>query len=292
VSPDFPSTEELLFHLYALQNPSTSNWNIPFIRVFSRHAYTPKTLSLTVNYYVYFSRLTFELISDEAIKVIMEHITVTCDIKKCTSKIAQPSMFCKENAELLQLKDFRFSLPGLLKHVESTGYGYGLGYPENPALARLSQQAGRQAYTPPPGLKVNLYDFQKSTYLWMLDQEKDEAGLNGHFWEEWQLQDGGGALYYFPLGGEFRFSKPPIARGGLLCEEMGLGRLCCVVLRCVVLCCWNNTKPYTSNLCKITHSAYSSCRQNYRGACFSARKSCLSGLSGRQCSCRARLRWQ
>lgn len=31
-------------------------------------------------------------------------------------------------------------------------------------------------------------------------------------------------MYYFPIGGEFRFEKPPIAYGGLLCEEMGLGK--------------------------------------------------------------------
>lgn len=30
-------------------------------------------------------------------------------------------------------------------------------------------------------------------------------------------------MYYFPLAGEFRLSEPPLATGGLLCEEMGLG---------------------------------------------------------------------
>lgn len=215
-----------MHHLYALQAPGTSSWDIPFVRLFSRHRYDHTARTLCVDYYIYFTRLVFELISDEAIKTVMEHITVTCDIKRCTSRLAQPSMLRKEGAELLQLKDFRFSLPGLLKHVESSGYGYGLGYPEDEDLALQNQQAGRQRYAPPPGLSVDLYDFQKSTHLWMLHQEQDEAGLNGHFWEEWQLEDGGGALYYFPLGGEFRFNKPPIARGGLLCEEMGLGEAC------------------------------------------------------------------
>lgn len=193
------------------------------MRLFSRYRYDRQTQRLSVDYYVYFTRLIFVLISDQAIKVIVENLHTTFPRKQCTPSITQPSMLNKESAELLQLKDFRFSLPGLLKHVENTGYGYGLGYPEDSALAMQSQEAGRQTFTPPPGLKVNLYDFQKSTYLWMIDQEKDEAGLNGHFWEEWQMNDGGGPLYYFPLGGEFRFDKPPIAKGGLLCEEMGLG---------------------------------------------------------------------
>lgn len=223
VAPDSP-TEQLVTYLYALQNPSTSIYDIPYIRLFSRHRYDSKTRQLSVDYYVYFSRLIFVLISDEAIKFIMEHIKVTCEIRPCTPSIPQPPMLNKEHQELLQLKDFRFSLPGLLKHVENTGYGYGLGYPEDSALALRSQEAGKQSFTPPPGLKVSLYDFQKSTYLWMLDQEQDEGGLNGHFWEEWLMTDGGGSLYYFPLGGEFRFDKPPVARGGLLCEEMGLGK--------------------------------------------------------------------
>ncbi|CAN0423968.1 unnamed protein product, partial [Discosporangium mesarthrocarpum] len=36
--------------------------------------------------------------------------------------------------------------------------------------------------------------------------------------------DGGDPLWYFPLAGEFRLMKPPHITGGLLCEEMGLGK--------------------------------------------------------------------
>jgi len=181
-------------------------------------------MSLTVYYHVYFTRLLFELISDEAIKVLMENLKVTFHITRCTERLPQPAMFRKDDAEMLQIRDFRFSLPGLLKHVESAGYGYGLGYPEDSVLAEQSSAAGKYGFEQPVGLKVDLYEFQKSTYRWMMDQEKDEGGLNGYFWEEWQLEDGGGSLYYFPLGGEFRFDRPPTARGGLLCEEMGLGK--------------------------------------------------------------------
>ena len=226
MAPHTP-TEQLMNNLYALQHPVTSNWRIPFIRLFSRHKYDCQTGKLAVIFFVYFTRLVFELISDVAIKCIMEHITfsASCKIKRCTSRIKQPRMFSRENFEMLQHSEFRFSLPGLLKHVESTGYGYGIGYDEDESLAIQSKHAGKSKYTPPPGLKVDLFDFQKSTYLWMMDQEREESGLNGHFWEEWQFGEGDGLLnlYYFPLGGEFRFTKPPLARGGLLCEEMGLG---------------------------------------------------------------------
>ncbi|CAN0468426.1 unnamed protein product, partial [Hapterophycus canaliculatus] len=39
---------------------------------------------------------------------------------------------------------------------------------------------------------------------------------------EWA--DGGAPLWYFPLAGEFRLAEPPHITGGLLCEEMGLGK--------------------------------------------------------------------
>ena len=85
-------------------------------------------------------------------------------------------------------------------------------------------------------VQVNLFDYQKSTCQWMLDHELDENGLNGQFWEEWEFPNDSGSsessrfLYYFPIGGEFRFTKPPMARGGLLCEEMGLGMNFIVIL--------------------------------------------------------------
>jgi len=60
----------------------------------------------------------------------------------------------------------------------------------------------------------------------MLDHERDPAGLNGYFWEKWEWADGGGndAMWYFPLAGEARLVEPPHSTGGLLCEEMGLGK--------------------------------------------------------------------
>lgn len=36
--------------------------------------------------------------------------------------------------------------------------------------------------------------------------------------------DGGPPLWFFPLAGEFRLTEPPHITGGLLCEEMGLGK--------------------------------------------------------------------
>ena len=58
----------------------------------------------------------------------------------------------------------------------------------------------------------------------MLDQENDVRGLNSYFWEEWQYPNIELPVSYFPLAGEFRLTHIPRSNGGLLCEEMGLGK--------------------------------------------------------------------
>lgn len=73
-----------------------------------------------------------------------------------------------------------------------------------------------------------MFEYQRSTLQWMLDHERDtHGGLNAYFWETWIYQDAVGpddAFYYFPDAGEVRLVKPPFRTGGLLCEEMGLGK--------------------------------------------------------------------
>eukprot|EP01038_Epipyxis_sp_PR26KG_P011456 gene11456-15348_t len=116
-----------------------------------------------------------------------------------------PQLFLSTNSYELQSKEYKFSLGGILKQSENQGY----------PLAEKD----------PDGLAVELFDFQKSSYQWMKDQENNQRGLNGFFWEEWKSElILGFNIYYFPLGGEFRLQKPPKSNGGLLCEEMGLGK--------------------------------------------------------------------
>ena len=131
--------------------------------------------------------------------------TPTVPVVKVKKRPEQPKMFFSTGHALNSNDAYRFSLAGLMKRAESSGY--------------------RCASPQPAGLNVQLFEYQRSTYQWMLDQENDDQGLNGYFWEEWQCSDGGGYMYYFPLAGEFRLTKPPKTTGGLLCEEMGLGKL-------------------------------------------------------------------
>ncbi|CAN0269155.1 unnamed protein product, partial [Hapterophycus canaliculatus] len=58
---------------------------------------------------------------------------------------------------------YDFSLAGILKSAESSGY--------------------RVVDPQPADLMVELFQYQRSSCQWMLDHERDPRGLNGYFWE-------------------------------------------------------------------------------------------------------------
>lgn len=152
-------------HLLTLQIPASSKWGRPFIRTVSNHSYNETTHELKVRLYIYFTRLIFELIADPTIKHLMDHIErKPFNVIPVRKRPVQPILF---KSTELDPKN-KFSLSGLLKHTESKGYTL--------------------AESQPLGLSVQLYDFQLSTYQWMLDQEKLENGLNGFFWEVWEVR--------------------------------------------------------------------------------------------------------
>jgi len=201
---DLIPDHEVLNAVYALQNPISSPWKVPLIRVVSNHEYDPNKKSLKVQLWLYFSRLIFELIADPAIKTCMDNLQgIPYRVIKATPRKQQPLMFQSTGLEIFEQESYRFSLAGLLKHAENSGY------------TMVEQQ--------PEDLIPELYGFQKSTLQWMLDQENAPLGLNGAFWDKWETADGGGPMYYFPIAGEFRLATPPVTTGGLLSEEMGMG---------------------------------------------------------------------
>lgn len=192
----------LLELLFTYQRPDSSVWKIPFVRCATNHVYDRG--GLTVWVYMYFTRLIFELIADPAIKKLISRLEGSPFVVQPTLKRRNTvSIFHSKSKEMLQKELFKFSLAGLLKYAESDGYP--IDEPD------------------PDGLRVQMYAFQRSTYQWMLDQERDPGGLNRRFWEVW-VQEGGQPMYYFAEAGELRLQEPPLVSGGLLCEEMGLGK--------------------------------------------------------------------
>ena len=79
------------------------------------------------------------------------------------------------------------------------------------------------------GMSITLYDYQRQTVRWMIDKENGPNTLNDYFWEERSFtpttaHGQAGKYYYFPLSGEVRLNRPPRTRGGMITEEMGLGK--------------------------------------------------------------------
>ena len=192
--------------------------------------------AVTITLACYFGRLAFELIACDEIKFIMRHLTPSAPVRH---RVAPPRTDAARRPTFVVDADaaggsddpgFCFTLPGLLAAAVTDGY------------AEAPQ---------PRELALPLMDFQRQTVRWMMDQEAAPRGLNGVFWEERRFADADdddddgddvdgvktktaadatrgvkrrGSYWYFPLAGELRLDEPPMSRGGMVCEEMGLGK--------------------------------------------------------------------
>ncbi len=97
------------------------------------------------------------------------------------------------------------SINALLVHLEN------LGHDEAPFVE---------------GLNVELLPFQRQTLQWALDREQNPGGLQSFLWAKLpRVEDKNVAdLYYNPLLKNITSKKPKLVRGGIIAEEMGLGK--------------------------------------------------------------------
>jgi hypothetical protein len=76
------------------------------------------------------------------------------------------------------------------------------------------------------GLNVELLPFQRQTLQWALDREKNPGGVQSFLWaklpsvEDKESPD----VYYNPLLQRITTKMPKLVRGGIIAEEMGLGK--------------------------------------------------------------------
>lgn len=243
---------QLIAALASAQHPQTSPWKVPLIRsvcvagdaIECVQSVTNDESSAQLTFAVYCSRLMFELIADDNVNFIVQHLTPAGAVSHPVSAtvLHEPS-FAVDRSHAGTVD--QFTLPGLLSSMVTEG---------GPSASQ------------PPGLKIQMLDFQRQTLFWMRTKETSDRGLNGQFWEERRWADaddvlgcsGGagdattssdvvcamdvengttknkskkpsatnteGKFWYFALAGELRLHEPPIQRGGMLCEEMGLGK--------------------------------------------------------------------
>ena len=67
------------------------------------------------------------------------------------------------------------------------------------------------------GLNVELLAFQRQSVQWALERENMTGGIQSLFWPRIPGSD----IYYNPILRKFRSTKPRVARGGFIAEEMG-----------------------------------------------------------------------
>lgn len=205
--------KKLLNALYSMAKPFQEPYEAPYIVLLAN---AKKCASINskngsdLQVEVYIGRLLFELIAYEDIKVLFTALRPSVPFAPLPQVPQYPQTLAKSPAPP---NDDRYSLSGLLRRAESTGY------------ATLTEE---QRHKVKEHLKVDLYPFQEQTVRWMIDKEVDSYPINDYFWEERYFTTSSRKktckFYYFPMAGELRLRKPPPTRGGMVTEEMGLGK--------------------------------------------------------------------
>lgn len=113
--------------------------------------------------------------------------------------IACQNLYESALTTIRQTKDIQ----GLLEHLENLGHE-SLSFCE--------------------GLNVELLHFQKHSVKWAIQREK--YGLNSFLWTKLDgvKSSDGKDVYFNPVLDQVSTEKPPLCRGGLICEQMGLGK--------------------------------------------------------------------
>jgi hypothetical protein len=74
------------------------------------------------------------------------------------------------------------------------------------------------------GLTIELLPFQSQTLEWAKEREQTPGGINSFLWPKLPLGNASDAeLYFNPILGQLTDTKPPLSRGGIIAEQMGLG---------------------------------------------------------------------
>ena len=211
--PDIPDAKTVLDALHGLLMPDPALYGCPLLHAAitppavldqessaKARGKQPQGQRLELKCDVYVTCLLFCFVGASDVQTVFKHLK--CHVASPVMSLpSYPPTFYSVGGAAAE----PFTLQGVLKSCEHVGY--------------------REA-AQPAGIKMPLKQYQAQTLAWMMDMEdmaKLPRGINGLFWEERAFADGG-AYYHFPALGEVRLEAPPLMWGGLLCEEMGLGK--------------------------------------------------------------------
>eukprot|EP00127_Corallochytrium_limacisporum_P005102 Clim_evm8s199 gene=Clim_evmTU8s199 len=205
-------SSKVLEAIMSLEKPSVDPWGHGLLAAFSveggegGHVHT----------YIYFSRLIFELISDPAVHIVMGAIE---PITTWTGPLVR-SVMGEAFHNPVKSDESPFAMRSILRAAESTGHR---SIDENERIPGFRCHACEEKCNTTEGCKSTvLRDYQRQSIRWMIDHENG-PGLNEYYWKKCSLANGI-PFWYFDLGGEMRLHAPPHAQGGILAEEMGMGK--------------------------------------------------------------------
>eukprot|EP00038_Savillea_parva_P008091 m.174656 g.174656 ORF g.174656 m.174656 type:complete len:1539 (-) comp13862_c0_seq1:285-4901(-) len=185
-------------------------WKLPLMRVLVRHTRCPDGVTVNVTLDVYAARLLFCVIADSTLQIIMDRIVApTAHVFPLQVDPPSENVYLRSSSLDIESDTRSFTSDALLRATESTGYP-------------------TRGTKPPTELALEMRPHQLRTYAWMRDQETLESGINGKFFECRSFADGG-TFWYSPILGELRIGTdvPPIVRGGVVADEMGMGKTLC-----------------------------------------------------------------
>ena len=154
--------------------------------------------TFTVTIRTYATRALFYLIADESTKVVLNGLTTLAGpVTPCAAPPHQLDLFA---TSAQQANAAPFTLEAATRSAEHTGCA------EDPQPSRIA---------------LPMKPYQLQAIRWMREMER--LDLNALFWERRAFADGG-EYWFAPDLGECRLEQPPSASGGLLCDEMGMGK--------------------------------------------------------------------
>lgn len=172
----------------------------PLIRVFVDSLSPRSDPALPLRLYVYISKDLQNVLADRATKDVLQRLNIP------------PPRQLGIHQKSRETKTWK------LPEVSSAGSGSLL----SAAYASMVNHGYTSCNPLPPinGLKPELREFQRQSVSWMCDRE----GTNLHEFFYSEFKAGPFDMFYLQEFGEFSSEKPPITYGGILAEEMGLGK--------------------------------------------------------------------
>lgn len=219
LGPAFPNcqakNQDLADSLYSLTLTGTLPYDPPYLVVLAEreHVLALKKKGSPLTAQIYVGRLLFELIAYEDTKTVFQYLIPPHPIQPVAKMPEYPATM-QRSPRPPDEEQNAYTLSGLLRRAESVGY------------TKLTDAQREKIKS---SLTVQLYPFQEQTVRWMIDKENDPKSINDYFWQEYTFSPSTkngrkDHFYYFPKAGELRLSKPPDIRGGMVTEEMGLGK--------------------------------------------------------------------